>query len=583
MTSINGSNSYSNKSWYDYTGITEGDWTSAFHPDDLQRTWDNWNRCLETGEGMEIECRIRRASDGMYRWHLGKTLPYRDSSGKIVKWIGVSTDIHDQKIVAEKTSQNEAFLKEAQEIAHIGSWELNLDSYKVLWSDELYRIFGYEPGKMELTYQAFLSHIYPEDLQKILDSNVIIKANRKPLKVTYRIIRPDGRIRYISASLKAIIDGDDNMIVIRGTCQDVTELKESQRFIQEISNASPGIIAVYDLNLKSIIYANREINIALGYSNEEKSKMNSSAFEKIIHPDDQPMFFRFLDWSLNFNDEETGELECRIRNAGGEWIWFRIRMKVFKRDINEKVFQIIAIAQDVTYRRKLEGEAISQKLSKHKEILNAILHAQEGERERIGEALHNGLGQLLYAVKLNLETYIAKSGVDQKRDKLLMNDITSMLVEAIDETRKISFELMPGILKDFGLEISLKELGKKICKNFNVKWNISGLNDRLEDYLEIAIFRIIQELMNNIVKHAKVNEAKIELVKNGSMINILVQDNGVGFDMQELGSIRKGTGLQSIRNRAKLLNGKIDIVSEPGKGTAIFIEIDESMKGGNRE
>jgi two-component system, NarL family, sensor kinase len=575
-----GINLYSNKKWHEYTGTNFAGapnigWETLIYIDDLSRTLDAWHASIQTGKDFEIECRFRRSSDGMYRWHLVRAVANKDAAGHITKWFGTSTDIHEQKSASEKLISSSALLNEAQELAHIGNWEMNLETQNIYWSDELFRVFGYDPQKFEPSFEHFFGIVHPEDLHKIHNGIDKVMYENMSLYFNYRIIRPDGKIRIISASKRAICDKDGNIIAMRGTCHDITELKESQRFIQQISNASPGIIAVYDLNLKANIYVNREINAVLGYSNEEKLEMNSSVFEKVVHPEDQKMFFKFLKSALDFSDEETREVECRIRNAKGDWLWFRIRMKVFKRDFSGKVYQVIGIGQDVTDRKKLEEETISLKLSKQKEIVNAILHAQEGERERIGEALHNGLGQLLYAIKLNLENFKLKIGADTKKDLGVINEINLLLVEAIDEARRISFELMPGILKDFGLEIALREMNKKVSKDFNVHWKIGGLNQRLTDDLEIAIFRIIQELINNIIKHAKVNEARVNLIKRANIINILVEDKGAGFEIDKGGLLHKGTGLQTIKNRVKLLNGTMDMTSKPGHGTLVNIEIDE--------
>jgi PAS domain S-box-containing protein len=575
-----GNSLLSNKKWHDYTGTNfpgapKIGWTSLVHTDDYERTVGAWNESIQTGKDFEMECRFKRSSDGLYRWHLVRAIASKGADGLVAKWFGTSTDIHEHKMASEKLISSESLLKEAQELAHIGNWEFNLDTQKLYWSDELFRVLGYHPGEFTPTLEIFSKTVHPEDLKKFFQGFKKNANGELTKQFNYRSIRPDGKIRIISATKRALRDEDKNIRALRGTCHDITELKESQRFIQQISNASPGIVSVYDLNLKATIYVNREINVILGYSDEEKLEFHSYVFEKIVHPDDQHMFFRFLRSSVDFTDEETRETECRIKNAKGDWLWFRIRMKVFKRDVAGKVYQVIGIGQDVTDRKKLEEEAIRLKLSQQKEIVNAILHAQEGERERIAEALHNGLGQLLFAVKLKLEDFNARMGLDNKRDKNAIKEMNVLLVESIDEARRISFELMPGILKDFGLEIAVKEMSKKLSRDFNVQWNILGLYDRLGDDLEIAIFRIIQELINNIIKHAKVNSARIELIKNDHLITIKVEDKGVGFTIHNDDFPHKGTGLQTIKNRVKLLNGTIDMISKPGEGTEVTIQIDE--------
>jgi signal transduction histidine kinase len=144
---------------------------------------------------------------------------------------------------------------------------------------------------------------------------------------------------------------------------------------------------------------------------------------------------------------------------------------------------------------------------------------------------------------------------------------------AITETRNISFELAPSILTDFGLPATIDELVKRLSgRNMVIKAKISGFNERLNLQLEISIFRIIQELINNCMKHAEATLIKLDIRKNKG-ISIEVKDNGKGFNVEEQERAPGGSGLSSIKNRLSLYNGQMKMLSEPGSGTTVIINL----------
>ncbi|GAA4008567.1 hypothetical protein GCM10022408_20900 [Hymenobacter fastidiosus] len=227
----------------------------------------------------------------------------------------------------------------------------------------------------------------------------------------------------------------------------------------------------------------------------------------------------------------------------------------------------LILIRDVTERVALAEESTRLKLRQQQEVLSAILTTQEEERKRIAEALHNGVGQLLYAAKLNLENRSAAVSPFRTTAISLLND-------AIRATRTISFELTPGILEDFGLKIALEELCKRIPKqNLRFHLNLAGLEKPRPRLIEIATYRVVQELLNNIIKHAQASEVFIHVVHEGPDLHISVEDNGVGISPAHLEAPLTGIGLAGIRNRIDLLGGELKVESRLGRGTIISIEL----------
>lgn len=236
------------------------------------------------------------------------------------------------------------------------------------------------------------------------------------------------------------------------------------------------------------------------------------------------------------------------------------------RDAQGTVTGALGVIRDVTERTRLMEEATQARLQREKAVLSAILHTQEDERKRIAEALHNGVGQLLYAAKLHL--------YNQPIDETQRTAALGLLNEGIKATRTISFELTPNILQDFGLKTALEELCKRIPKqNLHVHLNVGPLPAALPSLLETAVYRIVQELLNNVIKHAQAREAFVYVEPQDQQLHVSVEDDGAGFDVEAAVQKRGGIGLAGVRNRVSLLDGRLDIRSKPGLGTTVTIEL----------
>lgn len=229
---------------------------------------------------------------------------------------------------------------------------------------------------------------------------------------------------------------------------------------------------------------------------------------------------------------------------------------------------VLIILRDVTERERLGEEATRLRLRQQQEVLAAILNTQETERKRIAEALHNGLGQLLYAAKLSLD---GRGEVPPA-----LRDSLRLLEEAIRTTRTISFELTPGILEDFGLHTALEALVKRIAPaRLPVHLHLRNLDQRLPAPVEIAVYRTVQELLNNVMKHARATEVEVHVAYEEGRLHVSVEDNGCGFEPAALASEPlAGIGLAGVRNRVALLGGELQVHSRLGRGTIISFEVE---------
>ncbi|WP_051359891.1 CheR family methyltransferase [Adhaeribacter aquaticus] len=300
------------------------------------------------------------------------------------------------------------------------------------------------------------------------------------------------------------------------------------------------------------------------YTGFPESSGPDLTWEQAVHPDDlEPGFKAFTEATQN---KTNCSFEVRIRRYDGVYRWHLVRMVPYQTENQETMW--IGTSTDVHDQKVAERENTRLRVQQQREVLTAILHTQEAERKRISEALHNGLGQILYATKLNFTDLADNVPADKKTLKVRVN---TLLDEAITATRNISFELTPSVLKDFGLKTAIKELITRIANpQIKVTSDIDGFEERLPYLVEISLYRIVQELLNNILKHSKATEAVIELVQQQDKIYLSIQDNGVGFEKNKFDD-SKGLGLSSIKNRVNVLGGQLRVDSRPGQGTVYEI------------
>ncbi|NEU08515.1 PAS domain-containing protein [Flavihumibacter sp. R14] len=228
-------------------------------------------------------------------------------------------------------------------------------------------------------------------------------------------------------------------------------------------------------------------------------------------------------------------------------------------DIEGNPQKMSGMVMDVTARRAAEEELRELQQNRFQELLNAVIHAQEEERRHIAEAMHNEFGQLLSVAKMKIKG---------------SPEATKLLDEAITQVRNIAYELMPTILNDFGLEFALKDMAAKKLTDAGICYalKISGLKIIVDPMIEVAVFRIIQELLNNVVKHSGASHVSLQVTGSEDKLYIRLKDNGVGFqvkidDLNQSG----GFGLKYISDRVHLHNGTICF--DQNKGSAVSIEM----------
>lgn len=232
------------------------------------------------------------------------------------------------------------------------------------------------------------------------------------------------------------------------------------------------------------------------------------------------------------------------------------------------LFFFVIIYQRKMIKNQIELRALNDR--RQGDLMNAVFETQESERKRLAEDLHDSVGQVLSAIKLNMHR-LHKNTVSESSQPLLV-DTRKLIDECIQEIRNIIHNVLPPVLTDYGLMAALEALCNKVQQVTNIKVNFyKNLPDqRFSHDVELALYRIAQELFGNAIKHSNASTIKLSVIKSGDKVLIEFKDDGVGFKLNE---IKHGFGIKNLESRVQLINGEIDIQSEPSAGTTTTIKL----------
>ncbi len=225
------------------------------------------------------------------------------------------------------------------------------------------------------------------------------------------------------------------------------------------------------------------------------------------------------------------------------------------------------------YRWKQQVKMQTEILKQQELAAQSILEAEEKERTRIAKDLHDGVGQMMSAARMNLSSFYNTAKIDDRDQNKSLVNIIQLVDDSCKEVRAVSHSMMPSALLNKGLPDALRELADKITnKHLSVSFYSEGFTERLSTTTETILFRVIQECINNSIKHAEASTLDISLINDNDGISVTIEDNGKGFVIDGE-QTEEGMGLSNIRSRIQFLKGTVDIDSSPGNGTLVAIHV----------
>jgi len=478
--------------------------------------------------------------------------------------------ISERNRTLSELSESEERFKNLSEAAFEGIF-ISEDGRILDANDQGLKMFGYERG--EMIGKQIIGLVAPESRA------LVAEAVRTGSETIYghQLVRRDGSIFFAEARAKMVRIGNRN---VRMTAlRDVTErkqvektLQENQRMLTTLLSNLPGMVYRCQNNLdwtmEFVSEGSRELT---GYFPEDFLNNHKVSYGQITLTDDNLYVWDTIQAALR--DRRQFELTYRIRTAGGveKWVWER------GRGIFSDKGDLIALEgfiTDITDKRQAEldfANAVQREQQARAEYTSQLIASQEAERTRIARELHDSLGQNLLLIKNRAQLEMARTRLPETvREEF--QSISNLASQTIAEIRHISHHLHPPQLDILGLTRVLQSLTDNAAESSAVK--IAGKFDFVDDvFLREAatnVYRIVQEKLSNILKHSHAKKARITLERDVHEVQLRVEDDGCGFTS---GGEGKGMGLKNIAERVRMLGGKMNLDSQPGKGTRIEITI----------
>jgi PAS domain S-box-containing protein len=339
--------------------------------------------------------------------------------------------------------------------------------------------------------------------------------------------------------------------------QQLKILNQLYRFVAEVTN---DCLWEWDLRTKELFWIDGGHKRVFGYP-IENALIPQSYWESRLHPEDKAGVLARLNKIITEGSECVWEDEYRFKKANGNYAFVHDRGHIIY-DGNNKPSRMIGATQDITAKVLLENKFVRERQTKQREITEAVLTALENERTNIGRELHDNMGQVLAVAKM----YIQMAQKWEMKRELYLEKSCDCIVNVMQEIRKISKALIIPGTDIIGLFDNIKNLlhDFSIMHSIKIEFTNDGIDEKnLDEKLQLNIFRIVQEQLNNIFKHAKATHATINLSMQENELVLLISDNGEGCDILKE---KNGVGIINIRSRTELYNGRVMIVSNPGEG-----------------
>jgi len=521
------------------------------------------------GERIEYEVFYTK-SNKQNLWLLVSCMPVKNNKGEVNQICMTTYNITNLKEKEAALIRSEQRWKFALDGARDGVWEYNFQTKESYFSPLYKTMLGFSEDEFLNREYEWKTRVHPDDFYKISDIDGLYETGAiENHSVEYRLRNKAGEYLWIldrGMVLERTTDGRPWKLI--GTHTNITERKKAeeqlkkseQRFSSFMAN-TPTITWIID-EFTIFRYLNASYLRSFNLPEEAVGKSVYDVFPR-------EMCDRFIEtdrkvWETN----EAMELMEEVVGPDGSKRNYQIYK--FPLDPENGVKLSGGVALDTTKKLELEKQLAEEEAQKKREVIQAIVNAQEKERKEISYELHDNVNQILSSSRLMLEVAAEKPELSKE----FIYRCLAYLKQAIAEIRKISHNLVPVALTDISLEAAIEDVVQNINATGKLKIafykKLDSLKQEMDPEKQLAILRIIQEQCNNILKHAHASEVTVSLVAFDKRLFLEIQDNGRGFDPQ---TAKKGLGFNNMFNRVEYYHGSIQLNSSAGKGCTLQVEM----------
>lgn len=518
------------------------------------------------GEMIDVE-----GGDGSRKTLLSSAIPLRDGAGSLLGAIAVNEDITPIRQAEEEMRISRDFFEQTFNAAPVGMAIADREGRYIKVNPAMEAFLGYSQD--ELLSMTYMDVTHPDDLATNVSlRKEMLDGDAAGIQMEKRYLRKDGRYVWATMIASRILDTQGMPLYTIGQMLDIDWRKRTEQSLREsearfrafFDNANTGIAATDENGYVS--YFNEAFRSMLGYDDERLRAMNFSEF---THPDDVRAELQILD-DICTGKRDSYRMEKRYLKADGSVIWIDLSSAAI-RDAFGRITNLIAVVHDIT-ESKEAALALAQSRQKLRALATHQTRVLEEDRKHIAREIHDELGQLLTALKMDISLLRLNFG-DNPNLHRKSEEMRQLVDKTMAVVRQVATNLRPSAL-DLGLVPAIEWL----AEDFSARWEIPCTVEAgdgeiiLHDMLATTIFRVVQESLTNIARHAGATKVSINLTHDHRMLHLVVRDNGCGFDMVAAGK-KKGFGFFGMRERVLSAGGQLSVDSAPGKGTTLSITL----------
>lgn len=557
---------YSNRALIDFIGFDLADiknhreYIKFIHPADRKIAVTEWQKSIKKRKVIQSEYRLKN-SKGEYHNILEQAVPRFYANGAFAGYIGAYFDFTSEKKLqaqlAIRKEKLEFLIRNSPDVVVLTNHKGDIEYV----SPNIKKILGYQPSEI---LQHNINDIICKNCLHQMTPLWMNGINKKNTKLNYFLVHKNGKTIWVESAISLIkgTSKEEQKFLLHH--RDITSMKNAQDALKEseqkyrglFENMNLGVMEV-DLN-GNIVWINEAFKINFGYT--IKTLKGKNAIKTFI-----PQNFNRLDLKQiqeQRKQKKDSMYEVKMQNKKGELLDVVISGSPII-DINGNTKGSIGIHWNVTEIRKMEQQIEEEKIRHQKDIMKATLNTEERQREIFGNELHDGVGHILTYTSLYLQLGANEKSIDNN----YILKAKQKVDDALNEVRRISRSMIPPALLDLGLKEAIIELFNQYNQvqqmNFQVTCKQNSFNG-INIEVQKNIYRIVQELINNTIKHAHSTKTIFECNRTQKELVIRYSDNGVGFDPEK---VKRSVGLQSINNRVYFYGGDIKMSTSKNKGT----------------